>query len=55
MIKAILIGLFPVYLIVIIGYLGHKWGKQWIKQGVITHEEFYKLGYMGCFFAKIFG
>lgn len=39
----------------IIGALGKHWGKKWISQGVMTEEEMYELGYLGCFFGKIFG
>lgn len=42
-------------MIVIIAILGKRWGEKWVKQGVMTRQEMYNLGYLGCFFGKIFG
>lgn len=42
-------------LIAIISILGKKWGEQWVKQGLMTMDDVYRLGYLGCFFGKIFG
>lgn len=39
----------------IIGLLGKHWGKKWVKQGVMTEQEMFELGYLGCFMGKIFG
>jgi len=41
--------------IILIGVLGKHWGEKWIKEGLITRDDMYNLGYIGCFFAKIFG
>lgn len=42
-------------MITLMGILGYHWGKKWVEQGLITEEEMYNIGYIGCFFAKIVG
>ena len=42
-------------MITIIAILGKKFGEDWIRKGVMTEEEMLDLGYLGCFFGKIFG